>query len=152
MPPSRVPRTAAVARRSILGAGGLPKQLRYQTLPKPMGGLFDSLRMLAYRAELQLAAQTAPHLSKPESAHQVVRASLVASEATWCRSPDSATAQAVSAFARSGTVNKTRRGAARRQVADSGGMPAAAGLSSARAAPASPRGRVIEIGRPAARA
>ena len=43
--------------------------------------LMDTLRMLAYRAELELARQLAPHLSKPETAHEVVRHTLFASEA-----------------------------------------------------------------------
>ena len=38
-----------------------------------MGYLMDTLRLLAYRAELELARQLAPQLSKPETAHQVVR-------------------------------------------------------------------------------
>ena len=44
--------------------------------------LMDTLRMLAYRAELELARQLAPHLSKPKTAHEVVRHTLFASEAS----------------------------------------------------------------------
>ena len=57
-------------------AGELPKDLRYQALAKPMRYLMDTLRMLAYRAKLDLARQLAPHLSKPETAHEVVRHTL----------------------------------------------------------------------------
>ena len=38
--------------------------------------------MLAYRAELDLARPLAPHLSRPETAHEVVRHTLFASEAS----------------------------------------------------------------------
>ena len=39
----------------------------------------DTQRRLAYRAELDLAGQLAPHVSKPESAHEMVRHTLIAS-------------------------------------------------------------------------
>ena len=38
----------------------------------------DTLRLLAYRAELDLAGQLAPHLSKPDTAHGIVRHTLFA--------------------------------------------------------------------------
>ena len=60
----------------------LPQDLRYQALAKPMRYLMDTLRMLAYRAELGLARQLAPHVSTPETAHEVVRHRLFASEAS----------------------------------------------------------------------
>ena len=41
--------------------------------------LMDTLRMLAYHAELDLARQLAPHLSKPETPYDVVRHTLFAS-------------------------------------------------------------------------
>jgi len=63
-------------------AGELPRELRYQALAKPMRYLMDTLRMLTYRAELDLARQLAPHLSKPETAHEIVRHTLFASEAS----------------------------------------------------------------------
>ena len=44
--------------------------------------LVDTLPMLAYRAELELARQPASHLSKPETAHEVVRHALFASKAS----------------------------------------------------------------------
>ena len=44
--------------------------------------------MLAYRAELRVAAQIATHLSKPESAHQVVQESLFGSEASSVPDPE----------------------------------------------------------------
>ena len=44
--------------------------------------LMDTLCMLAYRPELELSRQPAPHLSKPETAHEVVRHTLFASEAS----------------------------------------------------------------------
>ena len=44
--------------------------------------LTDTLRMLAYRAKLDLANQLAPHRSKPETAHEVVRHTLLASKAS----------------------------------------------------------------------
>ena len=47
--------------------------------------LMDTLRMLAYRAELELAKQLTPHLSKPETAQEAVRPTLFASEASLVR-------------------------------------------------------------------
>ncbi len=63
-------------------AGELPQDMCNQALAKPMRYLMDTLRMLAYRAELELARQLAPHLSKPKTAHEVVRRTLFASEAS----------------------------------------------------------------------
>ena len=63
-------------------AGDLPQDLRYQVSARPMRYLMDPLRMLAYRAELELARQLAPHMSKLETAHEVVRHRLFASEAS----------------------------------------------------------------------
>ena len=55
-------------------AGELPQDLCDQALAKPMRYLMDTLRMLAYRAELEVA--------KPKTAHEVVRHTLFASEAS----------------------------------------------------------------------
>ena len=63
-------------------AGEVPQDLRYRALAKPMRYLMDTLGMLAYRAELELASQLAPHLSKPETAYEVMRHTLFASEAS----------------------------------------------------------------------
>ncbi len=68
-------------------AGELPEGLRYQALPRPMRYLMDTLRMLAYRAELRLAEQLAPHLSRPEMAHEVIRETLLSSEASLLPEP-----------------------------------------------------------------
>ncbi len=60
----------------------LPQDLRYQALAKPMRYLMDTLRMLAYHAELNLARELVPRLSKPETAHDVVRHTLFVGEAS----------------------------------------------------------------------
>ena len=68
-------------------AGEIPEELRYQALPRPMRYLMDTLRMLAYRAELRLAEQLAPHLSRSEMAHEVIRETLLSSEASLLPEP-----------------------------------------------------------------
>ncbi len=66
-------------------AGELPQDLRYLALAKRMRYLMDTLRMLAYRAELEPGKQLTPHLSKPETAQEAVRHTLFASEASLVR-------------------------------------------------------------------
>ena len=69
------------APRHVL-AGDLPQDLRCQALAKPMRCLMATPRMVAYRAELELARRLAPHLSKPETTYEVARHTLFASEAS----------------------------------------------------------------------
>ena len=62
-------------------AGEVPQELRYKALAQSVRYAMDSLRMPAYRAELVLARQLAPHLSNPETANEAVCNTLYASEA-----------------------------------------------------------------------
>ena len=73
-------------RKSRHVLAGEPKQeLRYQALGQAVRYLMDTLQMLAYRGELDLARQLAAlltHLSKPKTAREVVRHTLFASGAS----------------------------------------------------------------------
>ena len=84
-PPLYVKPTTACKNNPAQLAGELPHGLRYQVLTKPMPNLMVSLPKLVYRAELDPARQLAPHLSNPETAHEVVRNILFASEGSLVR-------------------------------------------------------------------
>ena len=59
---------------SHVPAGELAAALRLQTLPAPRRSFWDGLRMIAYRAETQLAATVAPQLGKPAAVRSFVKA------------------------------------------------------------------------------
>ena len=59
---------------SHVPAGELPAALRLETLPAPRRSFWDGLRMIAYRAETQLAATVAPQLGKPAAVRSFVKA------------------------------------------------------------------------------
>ena len=59
---------------SHVPAGELAAALRLETLPAPRRSFWDGLRMIAYRAETQLAATVAPQLGKPAAVRSFVKA------------------------------------------------------------------------------
>ena len=56
--------------------GDLSEENRLQALTTPMGGLFDALRMIDYRAETRLAAAFVPDRSRLETGRTLVKAML----------------------------------------------------------------------------
>ena len=65
---------ARASTHSHVPAGELAAALRLETLPAPRRSFWDGLRMIAYRAETQLAATVAPQLGKPAAVRSFVKA------------------------------------------------------------------------------
>ena len=55
-------------------AGELSPEEKLQALPAPLRQLMQTLRMLAYRAETDMAAALAPQLDNPETARSLLKA------------------------------------------------------------------------------
>lgn len=72
-----------------MAVNALPAADRYQVLPRPARSRMDTLRLIAYRAQLRLARLLAPHPAQPETAQQVLREAPLASEASLQRQPAS---------------------------------------------------------------
>ena len=65
---------ARAATDSHVPAGELDSALRMETLPEARRGLWDGLRMIAYRAETRIAATVAPELGQPVTVRSFVKA------------------------------------------------------------------------------
>ena len=77
---STVSRTAAEDATPCAGRRNCRKSCAIRPWPSTTRYLMYTLRVLACRAELDLARQLAPHISEPETAREIIRQTLFASE------------------------------------------------------------------------